>query len=57
MSPTDTLTELDELRSMDVDGPAGPLFSSEFTEADISSRDPYLNCSLSTGSQTINCCA
>ncbi|MGI8667878.1 MAG: DUF6229 family protein [Jatrophihabitans sp.] len=39
------------------DSPAGPLFSSRYAEADLSTHDPFVNCSLNTGSHTINCCA
>jgi hypothetical protein len=40
------------------DSPAGPLFSDAYAEADLALQDPMaLNCSLATGSRTINCCA
>jgi hypothetical protein len=39
------------------DNPAGPLFTSEYAESDLTHNDPYLNCSFNTGSRTINCCA
>jgi hypothetical protein len=46
------------LRSMTTDdSPAGPLFLSDYAESDLTSNDPFLNCSLSTGSKNIPCCA
>lgn len=39
------------------DSPAGPLFLSDYAESDLTSNDPFLNCSLSTGSTNIPCCA
>jgi len=37
--------------------PAGPLFSSPYAESELTEADPLANCSLTTGSQTILCCA
>jgi hypothetical protein len=42
----------------DADNPAGPLFSTEYAEADLVSQDPTFNdCSLITGSLRTQCCA
>jgi hypothetical protein len=47
-----------DLRAMaDQDHPAGPLFSTPFVENELTNNDPFVNCSLATGSRTILCCA
>lgn len=56
---TATITEQGSWRTTSSpDNPAGPLFSDEYTEADLALQDPMaLSCSLATGSERINCCA
>jgi hypothetical protein len=57
--PSLTQTEIDlaALRSTaGDDSPAGPLFLSEYAESELTSNDPMINCSLSTGSHTVFCC-
>jgi len=47
-----------DLRALaDQEHPAGPLFSTPYVENELTNNDPFVNCSLATGSRTINCCA
>ena len=54
---TQSKIDIAALRSATQDGPAGPLFQSEYAEADLTSNDPLINCSMITGSSHILCCA
>lgn len=50
--------DMDWRSTADEDNPAGPLFSDEYTEADLALQDPMaFNCSMATGSRTMHCCA
>ena len=56
-----TLTQSDRLvagwRSSADDNPAGPLFTTVFTEADLTSSDPLMSsCSWCSASRTAQCC-
>jgi hypothetical protein len=53
-----TLTQINAWRTdADADSPAGPLFSSRYTEAEIVDLDRRdTRCSLCTGSGTVQCC-
>ena len=58
---TDLLTRPEDLvaqwRTSDDDNPAGPLFSTPFTEADLTNViSAGTNISVCTGSRTIDCC-
>jgi hypothetical protein len=55
MPVTDSATP--DLRALaDQDHPAGPLFSTPYVENELTNNDPFVDCSMATGSRTTRCC-